>query len=335
LKKIFLQILQYTLFLGLGIVLFYFAFRSIDIDVLIDRLKNTNYWLITLSLVFGLFGQLARSFRWNVMIEPIGYKPSFINTYHALMIGYTANYAFPRIGEITRCGVLSRTENIPADKLLGTVIAERICDVLVLFLLTFIVVLFEIKTFGGFFNDSVLQPVMMKFGWLFNLSIFTWIMVGIAIILFLLFVYALREKIKSVILVQKIGKAGKGIFNGLKSILFIKRKFAFFLSTLSIWVFYLIMTYIALKAMGPTAHLNLLDAMFILVVGSYGFAAPVQAGIGAYHGMVALGLSIFAVSWNDGLAYALLSHGSQAVSIVLLGSISMLILFFNKRKVKH
>jgi glycosyltransferase 2 family protein len=334
LKKIIITILQYSLFLGLGIVLFYFAFRSIDVNVLIDRLKNANYWLIALSLIFGLFGQLARSYRWKIMIEPIGYKPSILNTYHALMIGYTANYAFPRIGEITRCGVLNRTDNIPADKLIGTVIAERLCDILVLLLLTVVVVLFEIKIFGGFFNDSVLQPVILKFGWIFNLSVFTWIIVSIVIILSLLLVFAFREKIKSVILVQKVGKAGKGIFNGLRSILYIKRKVAFILSTVSIWIFYLIMTYIALMAMEPTMHLNLTDALFILVVGSYGFAAPVQAGIGAYHGIVALGLSIFAVSWSDGLAYALLSHSSQAISIILLGSISMLILFFKRKKVK-
>jgi glycosyltransferase 2 family protein len=332
LKKILLTIFQYALFLGLGIVLLYFAFRSIDVNILLDRIENANYWLIALSLFFGLMAMFARSYRWDIMIEPLGYKPGIINTYHALIIGYTANYAFPRLGEVTRCGVLNRTDKIPADSLIGTVVTERIFDLLVLILLTILIIFLKIKIFGGFFSEKIFQPVVSKFRWLFDLSIFTWIVTAIMVLLFLFLIYAFREHIKKVVFVQKIGKAGKGILKGSKSILSMKRRFGFFASTFILWALYLLMTYFTLIAMSPTAHLNLLDALFILVVGSYGFAAPVQAGIGAYHGMVALALSIYAISWNDGLAYALLSHGSQAISIVLLGLVSMLILFFRKKR---
>jgi glycosyltransferase 2 family protein len=334
LKKILLNVLQYTLFLGLGIVLLYFAFRSIDVNVLVDRLKHTNYWLISLSLLFGFAGMFARSYRWDIMIEPLGFKPGIINTYHALLIGYTANYAFPRIGEITRCGVLNRTDNIPADRLIGTVVAERICDMITLLFLTILVIFIELDIFGKFFNDKILQPLISKFGWLLDLSFYTWLLIGFILLLAFFLIYAYRETIKKVVFIRKIGVAGKGILNGVHSIFYIKRKIGFFFSTAIIWVLYLAMTYFALKAMTPTAHLNLVDALFILIAGSYGFVAPVQAGIGAYHGLVALGLSIFAVSWSDGLAYALLSHGSQAISIILLGIISMLILFFRKKKEK-
>jgi glycosyltransferase 2 family protein len=288
--------------------------------------------LLSISLFFGFAGMFARSYRWDVMIEPLGYKPGIINTYHALIIGYTANYAFPRIGEITRCGVLNKTDKIPADSLIGTVIAERICDVVVLLILTVIVVLIKIQTFGSFFIDRIFHPLALKFGWLFNLSIFTWILASVTILLVFFLLYAYREKVKKVALVQKISKAGKGIFAGFRSILDMPRRFEFFASTVILWVLYLMMSYFSLKSMGPTENLNLIDALFILVIGSYGFAAPVQAGIGAYHGIVALGLSIYAISWSDGLAYALLSHGSQAISIILLGLISMLILFFRRRK---
>jgi uncharacterized membrane protein YbhN (UPF0104 family) len=334
LKKYLLNFLQYAFFLGLGITLLYYAFRSIDINILINRLEHTNYGLLSISLLFGLAGMFARSYRWDVMIEPLGYKPGIINTYHALIIGYTANYAFPRIGEITRCGILNKTDKIPADSLIGTVITERIWDLVVLLLLTVLVVLLKIQIFGNFFIDRIFQPLALKFGWLFNLSIFTWIALIIITFLIFLLIYAYREQVKKVVLVKKISKAGIGIFAGIKSILRMQRKLEFFASTVLLWTLYLFMSYFALKSMGPTNQLNFIDALFILVIGSYGFAAPVQAGIGAYHGIVALGLSIYAVSWSDGLAYALLSHGSQAISIILLGLISMLILFFRKKTKK-
>ncbi|HOT15199.1 MAG TPA: lysylphosphatidylglycerol synthase transmembrane domain-containing protein [Bacteroidales bacterium] len=333
-KRFLLIFLQYAIFLGLGIILLYFAFRSIDFQVLVDNLKHTRYDLVVLSLFFGFGGMLARAYRWQLMIEPLGYKPRFANTYHALIIGYTANYAFPRIGEVTRCGVLGRTEKRPADALLGTVIAERIFDVLVLFLLTILVILLKIKEFGGFFSQKVFIPLGKKFGWLFDFSIYTWILAGLAVAAGFFLVYAFRNQIRKITLVGKIKKIAKGVFIGFKSILYLKRKQAFFASTLAIWVFFLLMTYICLKAMQPTAHLTMVDALFLLVVGSYGFAAPVQAGIGAYHGMIALALSIYAISWSDGLAYALLSHGAQAVSIIFMGLISMLLLFLKKRQTR-
>ena len=330
-KKFLLTFLQYAFFLGLGIILLYYAFRSIDINILTDRLKHANYGLLSISLLFGLAGMFARSYRWDVMIEPLGYKPGIVNTYHALIIGYTANYAFPRIGEITRCGVLNKTDQIPADSLIGTVITERIWDLVVLLLLTVLVVLLKIQIFGNFFIDRIFQPLILKFGWLFNLSIITWSVLILTIFLGFLLIYTFREKVKKVVLVKKISKAGVGIFKGIKSIIRMPRKLEFFASTIVIWGLYLFMSYFALKSMDPTKQLNLIDALFILVIGSYGFAAPVQAGIGAYHAIIALGLSIYAISWSDGLAYALLSHGSQAISIILLGLISMLILFFRKK----
>ncbi len=333
-RKLFIQILQYLFFLGLGLFLFYLAFRSIDLTVLVERLKHARYDLVIISLFFGFLGMIARSYRWQLMIEPLGYKPPLVNIYHALMIGYTANYAFPRIGEITRCGVLSRTNKVPADSLVGTVIAERAWDVVMLLILTFVVIVTKIHFFGHFFKEKIFIPLFEKFGWVFNVSIYLWIIIAILAIAFFTLIIVYREEIKRIALTNKVGQISYGIYSGIKSILKLEKKIQFLLITLIIWVLYLYMTYFALKALKPTSSLGILDAFFLLVVGSYGFAAPVQAGIGAYHGIVALGLSLYTISWSDGLAYALLSHGSQAVSIILLGLISMLIIAVKYKKPK-
>jgi hypothetical protein len=330
-KSTLFNILQYLFFTGLGALLLYLAFRSIDYQALINSLLSTRYDLLMVSLAFGLIGMLARSYRWVLMIEPLGYAVPFRSAYHALMIGYTANYAFPRIGEITRCGVLNRTEKVPADALIGTVIAERAWDVIMLGVLTITVILFKLKTFGQFFHEKIVIPLSEKFHWLLSISLYVWIFIALVIVGGVMLVLMYRHAIKAYMLRGKIGQFGYGIYSGVKSVLKLKRRLLFLGVTLFIWLVYILMTYFALKAMPPTHSLDFVDAFFIMVVGSYGFVVPVQGGIGTYHAIVALGLSLYAVSWNDALAYALLSHESQAISIILLGLLSMLTLALRKK----
>ncbi len=268
------------------------------------------------------------------MIEPLGFSPKLGNTYHAVIIGYMANYAFPRIGEVTRCGVLSRSEKIPADELIGTVIAERAFDLLTLFLLTLTIILVKLKFFGRFFSEKIFQPTYHKLSFLVSNS---YILVLIAFGIFILglfLVYVFRKNILRITFVRKVGKIGKGVLEGLKTVFKIKRIGAFLLHTFLLWFLYLIMAWCVLYSLAPTSKLTLLDALFVLIAGSYGMAAPVQAGIGAYHGIIALALSIYAVSWNDAMAFAILSHGSQAIGIILLGLVSVIILFIKRHKVK-
>jgi uncharacterized protein (TIRG00374 family) len=287
-----------------------------------------------LSLFLGFISFYVRAYRWNIMIEPLGYSPKLGNTYHAVIIGYMANYAFPRIGEVTRCGVLSRSEKIPADSLIGTVIAERAFDLLILFALTLTIILVKLKFFGRFFSEKIFQPIYHKISYLIgNSYILVLIVLGIfALGIFL--VYIFRENILKITLVRKVGKIGKGVMQGLKTVFKIKRIGAFLLHTFLLWFLYLIMAWCVLYSLEPTSKLTLLDALFILIAGSYGMAAPVQAGIGAYHGIIALALSIYTVSWNDAMAYAILSHGSQAIGIILLGLVSLIILFIKRHKAK-
>ncbi|MCX7987266.1 MAG: flippase-like domain-containing protein [Bacteroidales bacterium] len=331
-KRTLFSALQYLFFSGLGILLLYLAFRSIDLQSLLNSLLATRFDLLIVSLIFGLLGMVGRSYRWVLMIEPLGYNLSLKSAYHALMIGYTANYAFPRIGEITRCGVLNRIEKIPADSLIGTVIAERAWDMIMLIVLTITVILFKLSIFGQFFHEKVLLPLSIKFNWMLLIPLYGWLFIILIFLSAILLVLMYRQTIKEYVLRGKVGQFGYGIYQGVKSVLKLKRRGRFLITTIFIWLVYILMTYFALKAMPATHSLNFIDAFFIMVVGSYGFVVPVQGGIGTYHAIVALGLSLYAVSWNDALAYALLSHGSQAISIILLGLLSMLTLALRKQQ---
>lgn len=306
------------------------AFRSIALSELLQKIESANYWYIALSLAIGFLGIYFRAWRWAIMIEPLGYNVKVSKSFYALCIGYMANYALPRVGEVTRCGVLGRTANIPADKLLGTVIAERLFDIVVLFFLTALVILLKFKLFGTFFYDKVFQPIVEKLTGIMELSLlFVLIIIGL-VILFGTLGYIFRERILNITLVRKIGEIGKGVKFGLFSVVKMERLGAFLLQTLFMWSTYWLMTYTFLLSMEPTAHLDIVDALFIMVSGSYGMAAPVQAGIGAFHGIVALALSIYTISWADGLAFAVLSHGAQAIGIIVVGILAILILFNKK-----
>ena len=331
-KKIIINAIKFTVFLTVGITLLYFAFKGISFSKFFEDIKDANYWWILVGLVFLLISFMSRAYRWDILIEPLGYETKYSKTYHSLMVGYMANFAFPRIGEITRCGSLSQASKIPVDKLIGTVIIERIFDLIMLFIIMGLVVVVKIEFFGGFISKHVMEPIVRKISATINFSVLFWIILIIFGVIMILLVYTFKEKIKKITLVKKIGKLGRGVLEGVKSVIKMKRKKAFFLHTMIIWVSYWIMTYVIVFAIPSTSHLSPLDGLFILVLGGIGMSAPVQGGFGAFHFIVAAGLAIYGISHEEGLAYATLLHESQSLFTILLGGISFLLLFLSRKK---
>ena len=334
LKKIIFKALRFLVFLAIGAALLYLAFRGVDFEQLWENFRNARYIFILLYLMFGFFSLLSRAWRWNLLIEPLDHRPSFHNSFYSLSIGYMANFAFPRIGEITRCGTLSKAEKIPVDKLFGTVIAERVTDLFMVFILLLVLIIGRFDFFGTFIKNNIFDPLIEKLNesvggsWLLIL-----IAVGIPILLVLLY-FLFRSRLSKIRIIQKIKSFIKGIVDGLKSIYTMKRRWSFLLHSIIIWGSYWLMTYAALFALPATSELQLIDALFLLVVGSFGFIVPVQGGIGAYHYIVALGLTLYAVPREDGLAYATLTHGSQMIMLIALGLISMMLMFAVQKKAK-
>jgi uncharacterized protein (TIRG00374 family) len=330
-KKIF-KILRFLLFLSIALVLLYFAFRGVDAGELRNSFAHARYSYVFLYLLIGFISLLSRSYRWLIMIEPLGYKVSFWNSFYALNTGYLANFAFPRLGEITRCGSLSKAEKIPVDKLFGTVIVERVIDMVFLVILLLVLIIGRFDYFGNFIKNNIYTPLVEGV----NESLgSTWILllVIISIPFIILIVYFLfRTRLSKIPVIQKIKSFIRGIIDGLKTIYTLKKKWSFIFHSLLIWACYWLMTYAALFALPETSQLKLIDALFLLAVGTLGWVVPVQGGIGAYHYMVTLGLTLYKIPREAGLTYATLSHGSQMIMLIVLGTISFMMLFAVQRK---
>ena len=328
-KQNTLKILKFLSFFLLGILLFWLVYKDQDINRIKSILSNeVNYFWIIVSVFLGLLSHISRTIRWNLMIEPLGHKPRPLNTFLAVMIGYLMNLALPRMGEISRCGVLSRYEKIPFTKLVGTVVLERLIDVLMLLLLLVIVVITQFGHLVEFLNNN--PQVQDKLGKLMRSPI-----LPIALILLFLIIWLTRHKIKGSGAVKKLTGLMNQFIEGFKSIRNIKNKGSFIFHSVFIWVLYYLMLYCVFFSFEFTSHLTPLAGLTIFVLGSFGMIAPVQGGIGAWHFMVIEGLSLYGIDKADGQVFALVAHGSTTIMLIVFGLVSLLVLpFINERKEK-
>lgn len=322
--------LQFTIFFGLGAGLLYFAIHNLELDYqkISDGFNNAHWGWLAAALCFSLVSHWLRAARWSLMLEPLGTKPRVLHSFYAVMIGYVFNFAIPRMGEVSRCGVLNQTDQIPVSQSLGTVVVERIFDLLVLLLLTILVLVIEFTTVYGFFNETVFTPLAQKFT-----GIGIWMALSGLIALLFIVVLLLRYKhllIHST-LAAKIITLVWGFADGFRSVFKLKQPLVFFAQTLGIWFLYFCNTYAFLQAFDATAHLSLGASASILVIGTFGFAAPVSGGIGAYHLFVAKGLALYGIASVAGGVFGFVSHGLQMLMILVVGGISFIAVGLLKR----
>jgi len=305
------------------------VYKDQDINRIKSILSNeVNYVWIVISMLLGLLSHVSRSLRWNLMIEPLGRKPRLINTFLAVMVGYLMNLALPRMGEISRCGVLSRYEKISFTKLVGTVVLERLIDVIMLLILLLIVVLTQFGKVLEFLrnNPEVSEKIQQV--------IFSPILIG-GMVFVLLIVWFMRHKIRESGLLKKVKDIIQQFIEGFQSIRTMKHKGSFIFHSIFIWLMYYLMFYCVFFSFGFTSNIGPLAALAVFVLGSFGMVAPVQGGIGAWHFMVIEGLALYGVERGDGKIFALLSHGATTAVLIILGLIGLLALpFVNERNVQ-
>lgn len=317
--------IKYLLLLGVGILLLWLTFKGHDLKKIFNDIYHARPLYVFLSVLAGFIAFLLRAYRWNMLIEPLGYRSSFFNASYALGLGYFANLAIPRIGEITRCGVLNRTDKIPMDKLIGTVITERVIDVVMLFLSVALVAALQFNLMTGFLRDKVFAGANEKS----NTTFF--IMALLAAILILAGLFLLLSKsAKAVKLRERIILLIRGVWAGFFSVTKVKNKGMFVVYTFIIWALYFFSTYLCFFALDATAQLGWREGLFILVAGGLGMSAPVQGGIGAYHYIVSQALILFGIAETDGITYATLVHSYQMLLIIVLGLISLFMIFIRK-----
>ncbi|MFO7922108.1 MAG: lysylphosphatidylglycerol synthase transmembrane domain-containing protein [Bacteroidales bacterium] len=327
--------IRILIFLAIGALFLVIAFRGISAEGLVQGLRSASYKWIMISLLFASLAFVSRTYRWILLIEPMGYRPGVKNTFYAIMTGYLANFVLPRLGEITRCGTLNRTDRIPVDSLLGTVIIERISDLLVLFLLATAVIFIKIELFGNFLYIYIFMPLyQMMMSWL-DFPWFFHIMIVSAILIILIFYRIITIWLRKYSVWRRIERVAQRILEGMRSVAGMKKTLQFLLHTIFIWLMYFLMTWAVFMSLPSTAELGAADVLFILVIGGLGMAVPVQGGIGAYHWIVSAGLGIYGISKEEGLVFATLSHESQAILMIILGTFSMLMVFIKMKKAKQ
>jgi len=329
LKQKLIKFFKFLFFLALGLVLFWLIYKDQDIDRIKLILENdVNYFWIWVSLFLGLLSHISRTQRWILMIEPLGKKPRMLNTFLAVMVGYLMNMVIPRMGEISRCGVLARYEKMSFTQLIGTVVTERIIDVLMLLLLTFIVIITQFGKILQFMENN--PDVTHK---LQSLAFSPWSLVFILVLVALLYLFR-KQILKSVAFAK-----GREILlkfeEGLKTIKNMNHKGAFILHSVFIWLMYYLMLYVVFFSFGFTSHLSAIAGLTTFVLASYGMVAPVQGGIGAWHFMVIQALIVYGIDKSNGVIFAFLAHSTMTIMLIVMGLISLLILpFINPKELE-
>lgn len=328
------NILKFVFFLGLGIFLVWLAVKDKteeELNSIRLAFEQADYKWIVLSVFISGFSHYFRALRWKILLEPLGHQLKTSNTFFAVMVGYLANCALPRLGEVTRCGVLTRYEKVPFTQGFGSVIAERALDVLCLILMFFIMLGLEFKRISGIADDLVFSYVSQKFDQLMQQRNFV-IIAGISLFLIVATFIYFRKKIRSLFSVKARGFA-KGLWDGLKSIKDVKKPFLFFLQTILIWTMYVLQVYVVFLAFGETSGLSFSVAVVITVFGSLGVAV-VPGGTGAYQAIVIQILTtVYLISGTASFAFAWAVWTSQISLILSLGLLSLILLpLLNKSK---
>lgn len=333
-KAKLISALKVFLFFVIGVFLFWLAFRGQNITEIVNKLEHANYYWVLFSCLFGFLSNVSRSARWNMLIEPSGYKPRLINTFSAVTIGYFANLAVPRLGEVSRCAVLNRYEKVPVSNLLGTVVVERITDLLTMVFFLIVTVVLQFGLLSDFAINNFLYPVIGKFSSLAEKGMVFYILLLTGIVLLVIIFRFLFRKLKTTSFYQRFSKLLTGFTEGLRAIGKLKNPWMFLFHSVFIWLMYAASTYFCFYGLDFTSHLSFLTALTVMSFGAIGFAVPVQGGIGAYHFVVTQTLIIYGLSYEEGLTFATLAHAAQTVLVIIAGILFFFLLPLFNRKTK-
>lgn len=327
-KQIFRKTIQILLPLAIGVILLWYLYRNQDLGEIMQVVKKgVRYDMILFSLFFGLAANTVRGLRWSMLIDALGKRVKRKNAVFSVWGNYAINMVFPRVGEIWRCGVMSKYEKIPFTKLLGTLFVDRIMDTLVVALLTLCLCIFNISFFQNFFAEN--PPVIIKT--LYTLLSSVWTYAGIILsVLILWFVFV---KLKHLSIVKKITEMFRNIWEGFKSLWKIEHKIRFVIQTALIWTGYFLYFYITFFAFDFTKDLGIRIGLIAFAMSSIGIAVPVQGGIGVWHFMVISTLVAFGADKSDAGAFAMVVFAVQTVWVILTGLVGIIALpVANKEK---
>jgi glycosyltransferase 2 family protein len=330
-KKALLTALKLVFFFGLGFLLIWLSVRNLgsgEREQILQSFREANYFWVVLAMIIGVGSHFIRALRWNLLLGTFTQAPRASSTFLAVMSGYLANLAIPRLGEITRCSILYKTDRIPVEKSLGSVITERSIDMLTFLLLFFIAFLWQFDLLQDYVNQRILPGFEGK---LLNFSNpFFWVGL-VLVILILLMLVLFRKKLSQYPLFRKAGQLLQGLLHGILSVLKVRSKLLFLLYTLLIWVMYFLMVYLCFFSLQESAHLGPGAGLAVLTLGTVGIIVT-PGGIGLYPLIVAETLLLYNTSYTSGLALGWIAWSSQTLLIIITGSISLVLAMTKKRK---
>ncbi|BDD06332.1 lysylphosphatidylglycerol synthase transmembrane domain-containing protein [Aureibacter tunicatorum] len=323
-KDKIVSVTKYLITLVIAIAMFAYALKDYSLSSLWNDIKHVDVKWLLLSCIISIASHWARAYRWNLLLKPLGYPQlSSFRTFLAVMSGYIANLAIPRMGEVTRCGILKKTDNVSMSTGIGSVVTERLIDLFTLLGLLGATFLLEYNILSGFTIDFLskkfekyenLVPIAVGLGAIF--------VVLLALAIFAYFRY--RSHLEKNAFYLK----GKNLLmqasDGLLSLRKVEHPWKFWLSTIVIWALYYLMSYVIFWSIPETSDLTWRAGLAILVFGGMAMAAPAPGGIGTYHIMVSTILLLYGIGEKTGILYATVVHATQTIMILLIGGISLM-----------
>ena len=326
-KKIFKKVLQVVFPLLLGAFILFWVYRDFSFQRVWEVLTGgMNYGWILVSLVFGVFANLFRGWRWKLALEPLGESPKAANCVYAIFISYASNLVIPRVGEVTRCGVLSKYDGVSFSKSLGTVVSERMIDTLCVGLITGLTLLLQMPVFANFFAETGTN--VDRYAEVLTSAHFYLIVVCVLAALVLVFFL-----VRNIALFAKVKGILQNVWQGIVALKDIKQIPLYIIYTVGIWVCYFLEFYLAFYAFGFSAHLGVSAGLVMFVVGTLAVIVPTPNGAGPWHFAVMTMMVLYGVGKEDAGIFALLVHGIQTFLLILLGIYGLSALpFTNKLK---
>ncbi len=301
----------------------WYVFSGLDdaeLEKVKDSFRNANYWWVLLSIVFGALSHLSRAYRWQFLLDPLGYKPRFLNNFMAVAVTYLLNLAIPRSGEIGRATTLTKYEDVPFEKGFGTIVAERVADVLMLLLIILTAFLLQFDYFYGIISKSLPENPLKLGG----------IVVGVLAVAYLGFKFLQKSTNKIIV---KIRGFVAGLVEGVKSIFSMKKKWAFIFHTVFIWVMYVAMFYVVTFALPETSNLSLATIIVGFVAGAISIALT-NGGIGTYPYGVSKAFAIYGIAEASGVAFGWIMWTAQTAMVLVLGALAFIFLPIYNRNSK-
>jgi hypothetical protein len=333
-KKAVLTIIKYLFFLGLGIFLVWWSIHKMgdkNWEECKTALKSARFILFIPVFFILIASHLSRAIRWRILMKPLGYNPSLLNTFFAVMVGYLANLAVPRLGEVLKCTILGKYEKVPPDKLVGTILVERAIDVVSLLIVFVIAIGTQASIIGEYAKDTIRNNFLSGNKQMIIIKL-TVVLVTVIVLYFALrFVF---KKYNDIGFVKKINIIFKGVGAGLSSVKNLQNKGAFIFHSIFIWCCYAAGTYIGFFVIPQTSNLPIAAAFPVLAFASIGMIIT-PGGIGTYQLFIMQVMELYGIEIAYGYANGLLQWVAQFFIILIVGFICLLALpYYNRKNTK-